>query len=193
MMYQSQLVNFLSSFNILTKEDIEASLQAYTLKRLKKGEFFVNEGQVCNQVAFVNAGVFRSFYLNEKAEESTYCMNFPNNFITAYSSFITGKPSVENMQAMTDAEILVANRSLIDQLCANRPNWMRFMKEMAEGQYLELEQRIFGLQSQDAKTRYLNLFETHPEYIQEIPLQHLASYLGISQRHLSRLRKEIAF
>ena len=192
-MVHAQLQNFLNGFNILSPQEIAVSIDAYSLRQIKKGEFLVKEGQICNQVAFVNTGVFRSFYLNEKEEESTYCMNFPKTFVTAYSSFITGKPSVENLQAMIDAEVLVTSKSRIDALCNEYPNWMRFMKEMAEGQYLELERRIFGLQSQTAKTRYLNLLDEHPAYIQEIPLQFLASYLGISQRHLSRLRKEIVF
>lgn len=68
-----------------------------------------------------------------------------------------------------------------------------FLKLIAEQQYLELENRVFQLQKETALQRYTSLLNNHPEFVQEIPLQYLASYLGITQRHLSRIRKQISF
>jgi len=67
------------------------------------------------------------------------------------------------------------------------------LKVVAEQQYIELEKRIFKLQKDNASKRYADLIKHQPEYILKIPLQYLASYLGITQRHLSRIRKEISF
>ena len=72
-------------------------------------------------------------------------------------------------------------------------NWIKFLKIVAEQQYIELEKRIFQLQKNNAFERYSDLLKNHPEYLQNIPLQYLASYLGITQRHLSRIRREICF
>ena len=113
--------------------------------------------------------------------------------MTAYSSFITGQNTVENIQAITDVELLIIPKSTIDDLVKENANWIKFLKIVAEQQYIELEKRIFQLQKNSALQRYRDLITNQPEYIQHIPLQYLASYLGITQRHLSRIRKEISF
>jgi CRP-like cAMP-binding protein len=90
---------------------------------------------------------------------------------------------------MTPVEMLSIQKKEIDDLAAKSPNWMKFLKIMAERQYIELEKRIFQLQKGNALQRYVELEKKQPELIQNIPLQHLASYLGVTQRHLSRIRK----
>jgi len=137
--------------------------------------------------------VFRSYYTSRKGEEVTYCFRFPNDLMTAYSSFITGKGSVETMQAISPAEILVIQKESIDELVRKYSGMTEFLKVISEQQYLELEQRIFQLQRDSAMERYTYLLQNQPEYIQQIPLQYLASYLGVTQRHLSRIRKEVSF
>ena len=112
--------------------------------------------------------------------------------MAAYSSFITGEGSLENMQALSSAELLVIKKSEMEKLTKS-PNWIKFLKIIAEQHYLELEKRVFQLQRDNAVQRYTLLLENQPEYIQQIPLQYLSSYLGITQRHLSRIRKEIVF
>lgn len=189
----TELKNFFLSFNILSEEEIDKSLPFYKFKTLKKSDFFIKEGEICKSVAYVISGSFRSFYCTNEGDEITYCINFPKSFQTAYTSYITGQASKENIQAVTDAELLVINKSDIEMLAKESLKWTQFLKIMAEYQYIELENRIFELQRYTAKERYLNLLTGRPEYIEQIPLQYLASYLGITQRHLSRLRKEISF
>ena len=184
---------FLKSFNILTDSEIGDFVQLLTHKTYKKSEYFIKEGETCKQVAFILSGSLRSYYISDKAEEITYCITFPNNLMTAYSSFLTGQPTQENIQAITQTELLIIPKGKIETLVQQNPNWIYFLKIIAEQQYIELEKRIFQLQKSDAAKRYADLMKNQPEYIQKIPLQYLASYLGISQRHLSRIRKEFTF
>ncbi len=186
-----QLKSFLAHFNLFTEAEIAEAVLLFSKRTLKKGEYFVQEGQKCSEVAFIESGVFRSFYLAPNGNEMTYCFRFPGDMAAAYSAFITGNGSVEYIQALADAELLVIPKDQIDRLLANNPAWIHFLKIIAEQQYLELEGRVFQLQRDSAQERYQNLIEDQPEYIQQISLQHLASYLGITQRHLSRIRKEI--
>ena len=185
--------NYFKAFDFLAEPEVEELMKLATVKKINKLNFFVTEGITCNEVAFLVSGIMRSFYVSDKGEEITYCIMFPNNFITAYSSFITEQPSQENIQSITSAELLILKKEDINALSIKNTKWMQFLKIMAEGQYLELEKRIFQLQRYSAIQRYSALLKDHPEYIKHIPLQHLASYLGISQRHLSRIRKEILF
>jgi CRP-like cAMP-binding protein len=113
--------------------------------------------------------------------------------ITAYSSFLTAQPTQENIQAITKTELLIIQKNKFETLSHQNLNWILFLKIIAEQQYIELEKRIFQLQKSDAKKRYVDLVKNQPEFIQKIPLHYLASYLGITQRHLSRIRKELTF
>ena len=184
---------YFKSFGILTDEEITLLCALATERNLKKTDYFIREGEINKDVAFVLSGTFRSFYVTDSGEEITYCFTFPNNLMSAYSSFITGEPTSENMQAITDAELLIIPKKAIDELVKEYPNGVKFLKMMAEQQYIELEKRVFQLQKNNALQRYSDLLHHQPAYIQQIPLQYVASYLGISQRHLSRIRKEMAF
>jgi len=183
------LKSFLANFNLFTADELEDALRLFSTRTLKKGEYFVQEGQKCSEVAFIESGIFRSFYIAPNGNEMTYCFRFPGDMVAAYSAFITGNGSVEYIQALSDTELLVIPKDQIDQLLTKNPSWIHFLKIIAEQQYLELEGRVFQLQRDSAQERYQNLIEDQPEYIQQISVQHLASYLGITQRHLSRIRK----
>ncbi|REC44173.1 Crp/Fnr family transcriptional regulator [Chryseobacterium pennipullorum] len=185
--------HYFSSFNLFSESEIEEFLQLFEFRKVHKNDYFIQEGERCREVAFIKSGIFRSFYTSDTGKDTTFCFRFPNSMIAAYSSFISGCLSKESMQAITDAELMVLKKEKVDQLVQNNINWIRFLKIIAEQEYLELERRFFQLQRDTASQRYKTLIEHYPDYIQNISLQYLASYLGISQRHLSRIRKEVAF
>ena len=182
---------YLETFNVLNKDEINSLLELVCFRKLKKGDFFIREGEVNREVGFLLSGLIRSYSTSCSGVEITYCFRFPNEMIAAYSSFITGNKTEENLQAIADVELLVFPKQELLKLANNSLNWVRFFKEMAELQYIELEKRVFQLQKTIALQRYEDLLANHPEYVKRIPLQYLASYLGITQRHLSRIRKEL--
>ncbi|MCG8575184.1 MAG: Crp/Fnr family transcriptional regulator [Flavobacteriales bacterium] len=183
---------YLESFNLLTEEEIKTALNLTKSKSLKKGDFFIREGKTTNEVAFIVSGIFRSFYHSSSGDEVTYCFTFENSFMTAYSSFITENPTSENIQAISDAELLLIPKSAIKELENNSMNWLKLLKHLAEQEFVKMEQRIFLLQKENSEKRYRDLLNNHPEYLKQIPLNYLASYLGVSQRHLSRIRGTIS-
>ncbi|WP_028982377.1 Crp/Fnr family transcriptional regulator [Sporocytophaga myxococcoides] len=183
--------DFLQSFNLLTEDEIETFITMVETCDLERGEYFIRDGNICNVVAYIESGILRSFYTTPKGEEMTYCISFQNSFMTAYSSFITGLPTMENVQAITPVRLLLLQKKDIDKISETSTNWLKFTKLMAEKEYLELEKRVFSYQRESAKERYENLLLTRPQYIEQIPLKYLASYLGITPRHLSRLRAEM--
>ncbi|MFD2906620.1 Crp/Fnr family transcriptional regulator [Sphingobacterium anhuiense] len=182
---------FFRDFGIFSEEEIAQVLQLFTIRKLSKGEYFAREHEKSNEVAFIRSGIFRSFYTTPNGDDITYCFRFPNDLMAAYSSFITGGPSVEAIQAIVPTELYVIQKNKLDQLVLEKPIWTMFLKIIAEQQYLELEKRVFQLQKETAAQRYASLLKNQPEFILQIPLHYLASYLGITQRHLSRIRKEI--
>lgn len=184
---------YLENIGLFNQKEIDYFLSFGKDTFLSKGEFFITEGEIAKKVAFVKSGLLRSFYYSSNSEEVTYCFSFPNELIAGYSSFITQEKTSENIQALTNCELTEFPKSKLDELVENQRNWLLFSKQIAENQYVKLEKRIYMLQKENAFTRYKEILDKQPDYLQKIPLGHLASYLGISQRHLSRLRKQISF
>ncbi|MCR6641300.1 MAG: Crp/Fnr family transcriptional regulator [Sporocytophaga sp.] len=182
---------YLQSFHLLTEDEIDTFLSKAEVYNLERGEYFIREGAISNTVAFVESGILRSFYVTPEGDEMTYCISFQNSFMTAYSSYISGLPTVENIQAITPVRLLLLQKKDIEQISETSTNGLRFAKLMAENEYMELERRVFSYQRESARERYENLLLTRPEFIEQIPLKYLASYLGITPRHLSRLRAEM--
>ncbi|WP_458627095.1 Crp/Fnr family transcriptional regulator [Winogradskyella sp. PC D3.3] len=185
--------DYLKSFNLFTDLEINDFLKLSQTILLKKGDLYINNNEVCNSIAFVKSGIFRSYYFSNNDEEITYCFTFPSNLLMAYSSLITGNKSEENIQALSDAEIISISKQAIESLAEENVKWLKFLKIVAEKEYVELEKWIFNHQKDKAQRRYSDLIKKQPEFIQQIPLQYIASYLGITQRHLSRIRSLISF
>lgn len=185
--------DFFCSFNIFSEQEIESLLPLFESRKMEKNEIFIREGNKCREIAFIVSGIFRSYYISEEGKDMTYCFRFPNDLMASYSSFIADIPSMETMQAISDADLLILRKDKIEELAQDNLNWIKFLKIIAEQEYLDLEKRFFQFQRDHAVQRYSALLSTKPEYVQNIPLQYLASYLGITQRHLSRIRKDIAF
>ncbi|QVY66316.1 Crp/Fnr family transcriptional regulator [Polaribacter sp. Q13] len=184
---------YLKSFNLFTDIEINDFLNLSQTILLKKGDLYINNNEICDSIAFVKSGIFRSYYFSNNDDEITYCFTFPNKLLMAYSSFISQKKSEENIQALTDAEIISIPKATLENLAKSNSNWLHFLKIIAEKEYVELEKWIFNHQKDKSQQRYLDLITTQPTYIKEIPLHYIASYLGVTQRHLSRIRANITY
>ena len=190
---KESLNNMLKSADILTDSEIASGLKYFEPKSFEKGDILIEAGKVCDWMAFVNSGVLRNFYISTKDEEVTYCLTFPNKVISAFSSFMTQKVTFENIHALTNVELLIIRRNQYYELMDSSINWLKFSRFVAEQSYIDMENRLLTLQMETAKKRYEDLLEFNPDYLQKVPLKYLASFLGITQRHLSRLRKDISF
>lgn len=128
-------------------------------KPLQKGDFFVETGKICQEVAFIKSGLLRSFYINEKGEAYNLLHKFSNNFMTAYSSYITQMPTIENIQAFTTTELIILNKHEIEKIAEKSVSAMKFLKLVAEQGYIELEKRIFLYQKGNAQEKYYDLLK----------------------------------
>jgi CRP-like cAMP-binding protein len=140
---------YLKSFEILSEKDIDQLIKIGVERSLKKYEYLIREGEQCREVAFLVRGIFRSFFTSEEGNEITYCINFPPQFTTAYSAYISGKESEESIQAITDVEVWMFPRKELLQLAETNPRWMKFHRVLAEQQYCARKKNFFS-----SKTRY---------------------------------------
>lgn len=160
-------------------------------RTLKKGELLLTENEVCNEVVFIKKGILRSFFVNHKGDEITNCFAFENEFMASFASFITEKKAEENIQALADAELEILNRKDLEKLYQSGFNWQETGRKLTELEFVNLHKRMVSFQKFSAAQRYEELYKNHQRYVQLIPLQYLASYLGVTPRHLSRIRKAV--
>ncbi|WP_165045599.1 Crp/Fnr family transcriptional regulator [Dysgonomonas sp. ZJ709] len=187
------MISYFDSFNILSENELNELENYLTCRTLNKNDFLIKEGRICNEVAVIKSGILRSYCYCYKGTEETNNIYFQGEIAMAYSSMLTQTPSEENIQALVPTELSIIRKSDLDKFFASGANWQKIGRLMTEKQYLSLEDHIFNLQKRTAKERYEKLLKEQPQYIQKVPLQYLASYLGMTQRHLSRIRKDINF
>jgi len=169
-------------------EGLSNSLQKVTLPR---GAYLITEGKVCDHVYFLEKGCLRGYYTLE-GKEITYWFAFENNFVTSFFSFITRKPGVENIQLMEDCTLWAISYEKLQRLYHDFTEMERVGRIMHERYYVMLEERFVRNHFKEARERYESLLLHEPHLLQRVPLGYIASYLGITQETLSRIRNKPA-
>jgi CRP/FNR family transcriptional regulator, anaerobic regulatory protein len=187
---QKQIIESIKSFVSLNKEEEDAFANILELKQFKKKEYLLQEGKVCNKISFINSGCMRLFY-NVEGIENTVQFFFADSWYTDYASFLTAQPSIENMQALENCEVVQFKKEDLYKLFNIFPIFDRVGRVMAENAYLSLSQLNKMLTNEEPTERYLNLLKQRPDVVEKIPQHYIASYLGIQPESLSRIRKRI--
>lgn len=175
----------------LTKEEKAIVEKAFSAIEISKGDLFVRQGKICDQVGFVVSGKLRNYYIDESGNEVTCYFVTPESFISSFTSFLTNTPANENISALENSLIRVISKKDLEELSVLVPKIQILRRIIAENLFITMEKRIFMLQSKSANERYENMLKDNPEIILSVPLQYTASFLGITPQHLSRLRKEL--
>lgn len=181
------LLKHIANLYQLPEESLDA-LAAHCKKlELEKGEYLVNAGAVCRNLYFIERGCVRGYYLLEE-KELTYWFAFENDFFTSFHSFITKTPSVEKIQTLEDSIFWSISREALYALYDNYPPIERLGRMVCENYYIRLDERLVKSQFKTAQERYEDLMRNNPHILQRVPLGFVASFLGISQETLSRIR-----
>jgi CRP/FNR family transcriptional regulator, anaerobic regulatory protein len=188
-MYE-QIIKQIAQIINLDSEEANYIIDKLEVKKVKKKDFILKEGSICNYVYFVNSGCLRYFYLVDGIE-NTGQFFFENNWYTDYDSFLLSKSSRQNIQALEDSEILCLSKSDLTQLYIHIPKFERFGRIMAENALLGIKSKNETLVNQSAEERYLKLIKERPKVFERIPQHYIASYLGIKPPSLSRIRKSL--
>jgi CRP-like cAMP-binding protein len=165
--------------------------KAYGTVGISKGDLWLKHGKICDQVAFLESGKLRTYYMDDSGNEITCCFVTSDNFISSFTSFLTNTPANENIAALEDSILRVISKKDLEALSAVVPKMEILRRIIAENLFISMENRIFMLQSQSAYERYEKMLKENPEILLTVPLQYTASFLGITPQHLSRLRKEL--
>jgi CRP-like cAMP-binding protein len=156
----------------------------------RKNELLLSSGEVSKYAYFICRGCLRTYFLNELGEEKTRYIAFENKFVSAFASFITQGPSTECVQALEDSELLRIRQVDFFKLVDTDPVFARLYRQSLEQSQVFATWRIETMISMTAKERYENLLERMPQVILRLSNKHVASFLGITQESLSRLKKK---
>lgn len=185
----NELEQHIASFFEVSTTDLEIICSFFRPMQLEKGAYFLKEGAYARQMGFVRSGILReSVHLPDK--EITKWIATPGYFITDLGSFLFDKPAKSSLQALTECDLLVISLEDYQNLGKLIPSWNTVEKLFLAKCFGLMEERITGFISMTAEERYNRLWEANKELFNQVPLQYLASMLGMTPETFSRLRKK---
>lgn len=183
-----KLKNYILNHVFMEEKSINNILSVFQPLEIKKGEFLLKSGKICRQMAFIESGYLRMYDIVD-GKEITLWISSNNKFITSLSSFIFETKNNWNIQAVTDCKLYTINRKNHFRLNNTEPKWLEFDNILLANSFSLLEKNMFSQLHTTARQRYNDLIREEPELLKNVPLQHIASMLGITAESLSRLRK----
>lgn len=183
-----RLYNSIQEHVALTDQEWALCKNSFRPKRMLKRQFLLQEGDVCQQLAFVEKGALYSYSVDAKGSEHVLRFAFEGWWIADLQSFFTGKPSTLNIELLEDSELLVLDRPQHQKLLEQIPAYERYHRIILQNAYVALQQRLENALGRTAEEKYARLIKHNPEFMNRVPLNLIASYLGISPETLSRVR-----
>jgi CRP/FNR family transcriptional regulator, anaerobic regulatory protein len=188
----TQLEQYIKSyFSIVDEKSLQAIASLFRITTFKKGDFFLKAGGYCNRLGFVEKGFFRIF-ATTLDKEITQWISSKGYFITDLSSLVFQNAARWNIQALTDCEVFVIDKNDYDNIKNLVPEWLVLEKLFITRCFTSMEDRIFSLLSLSAEERYNLLFTQNAELFNQVPLNYLASMLGMTAETFSRIRSNKA-
>ncbi len=156
-----------------------------------KDAFVLREGQLSDTYLFLEQGWMRGFALAPSGDEVTTGIFRPGQVVFEASSFFQRQPSMENIQALTPCQAWGISFAQLNHLFHALPEFREFGRSRLVMGFASLKARMLSMVTQTAEQRYLSLLQHHPEIFQNVPLKQIASYLGVTDSSLSRIRREL--
>ena len=161
---------------------------------LKKHDFLLQEGQVENYLYFIQEGLLRSYTIKERnniPKEFTFNLTFPGWFFSSYESFISREPCSYNTECLTDVKLFRISYENLQRVYRETESGQRIGRIAAEQLFINKSKREISLLSDTVDERYLHLLNHYPNTLMDIPLKHIASYIGVTPQALSKIRKRV--
>lgn len=181
------LFQYFKKINQLSNEAEEAIVGLSNIINIKKNKDLQSIGHTCKTIYFVNKGVARIYYYKDGID-ITEGFYFENDIIARVESLFKGKPSLKAIQILEDAEMVAIDANALFKLYDKFPEIERLFRKIFEAKYVDTVNRIEGIQFHTAEERYKALLNEGNDVLKKVPLKYVASYLGITQVSLSRIR-----
>ena len=176
--------------NDLLESEMQKAMQSFEKIILKKNDFLVEENKVCKYFCFVESGILQHSILVQEEEKTTY-LALKNSVTSSLNSFLHQVPSRKSIKAIADCTLYVVSLDTFNNLIQNNQAFHHFYYNLIEKQICLIDDYRIDLLTLTPEERYKKLLVNETKLLQEVPLHYLASFLGISTRHMSRIRKNI--
>lgn len=173
-------------------KDIDTLKPYFIPKKLRKRQYILNAGDVCQYIAFVEKGMLRSFAVDDEGSEHVVQFAVEGWWISDVGSFVSGKEALYNIEALEDCELLNLTKPAMEELLDKLPVMERFFRILMQNNIVALQRRVIAYMSLSAEEKYLKLMEVAPDIMARAPQQYIASYLSITPETLSRIRRKVA-
>ncbi|MEJ0055661.1 MAG: Crp/Fnr family transcriptional regulator [Bacteroidota bacterium] len=170
--------------------DLDKIVGSFTFQAFEKNDFVVEYGKISKHFGFIESGMFQ-YYVLKDGEEKTHYISVENTWFASLFSFISETPALENIKALTHGRIFLLNKPNLRKLVNEVPGFKDFYIGLLEASICGIDSSRHDLIVLTAEERYEKMLKKEPHMLQQIPLQYLASMLGVTPRHLSRIRNNI--
>ena len=178
----------ISNYIEIGDEEWRSYASKFFVKKIKKKEIILNQGDICRDVIFVVKGVLRMFFVDNDGEEKTFHFSLENTFSADYESFLKKIPSNYSIQALEDTTVVLMSFEMLHDGYENLKNGEKLGRLLAEDYFFIFNDKIQSIYTKSPLERYNHLNKKFPNLLQRVPQHYIASYLNISSVHLSRLK-----
>lgn len=177
------------SGKLLSEDDKQLLKAHFKPKKLRKRQYFLQEGDVCKNIGFIVKGSARTFTVDEKGHEHVLKLSLENWWLADFESFYLLTPSRFNIEALEDLEVLQSTHHQIEEFLKHIPAFAAMANVISQNYTIANQKRMQAAMSYTAEERFEDLINNYPQFIQRFPQNMIASYLGLSPETLSRIRK----
>lgn len=172
-------------------EALDTIADAFLLQAFRKNDFIVEQGKVSRHIGFVKSGMLHYYTLTD-GDEKTHYVSISNTWFASLLSFIGEIPAPENIRAISNGSVYLISKKDLKSLIQHVPGFKDFYIGLLEASICGIDEARYDLIVLTAEQRYEKMMKKEPHLLQQIPLQYLASMLGVTPRHLSRIRNQIS-
>lgn len=191
-MQEQLLLDYIERYIDLTDSEKSILLSKVTYRKYLKGQYLVQQGDICKYSSYLISGCTKTSYLDAKGQEHIIMFAVEDWWTSDIGSFVTQTPADYNIQCIEDTEVIQFFYDNQEELLQDIPKLERLFRKMLEKALIASQKRIVRNFSLTAKERYLKFKELYPKIEQRVPQYMIASFLGITKEFLSRIKQQLA-
>ncbi|MBC9934236.1 Crp/Fnr family transcriptional regulator [Chitinophaga qingshengii] len=184
------LIKYIKQYVPITASDIALIEEAFTYRKMEKGELLLKNEEICRHQNFVLKGFMKTYHVSPTGNEHCILLVPAEKWVADLNSYLNQAPSTVIIKAITNTEVLQLSKPSFDCILDKSPSLERFFRKMYQDALCAHHKKIIDTLTLPAKARYINFMKIHPDIVQFVPLKDIASYLGMTPEYLSSLRRQ---